>query len=208
MIAISVNHIKKNYGEQTVLEDVSLSLEQGGIYGLVGRNGSGKTVLLKCICGLTKPDSGKITFPVFEKTPTIGIIIEEPGFLPSYSGIKNLLLLSGIRHVINREQAEQAMQMVGLDPRNKKHVGKYSMGMRQRLGIAQALMEQPEILLLDEPFNGLDQSGVEEIQELLINQAKSGVTILLASHHREDIDRLCRETYKMDRGAIERIEAY
>ena len=166
MNEIEIQNLTKSYGEQVVLKDVSVSFEKGNIHGLVGRNGSGKTVLMKCICGLTYQDQGEIHFPgcTGKTRPSMGIIIEEPGFLPRYSGFQNLWLLAQIRRTISKEQVSAVMELVGLDPKSRKHVGKYSMGMRQRLGIAQAIMEEPELLLLDEPFNGLDQSGVEEMR--------------------------------------------
>ena len=200
MNEIEIQNLTKSYGEQVVLKDVSVSFEKGNIHGLVGRNGSGKTVLMKCICGLTYQDQGEIHFPgcTGKTRPSMGIIIEEPGFLPRYSGFQNLWLLAQIRRTISKEQVSAVMELVGLDPKSRKHVGKYSMGMRQRLGIAQAIMEEPELLLLDEPFNGLDQSGVEEMRA-------SGVTILLASHHGEDIDHLCATVHRMDSGILTEV---
>lgn len=207
MNAIEISNLTKAYGEHQVLKSVSISFEKGKIHGLVGRNGSGKTVLMKCICGLTKPDRGTISFPGYINglTPSMGIIIEEPGFLPRYSAMQNLWLLAELRHRISRDEVENAIRQVGLDPASRKHVGKYSMGMRQRLGIAQAIMEQPEILLLDEPFNGLDQAGVDKMRELFLEKAASGVTIILASHHGEDIDQLCNTVSRMESGVLTKI---
>ena len=204
MNEIEIRNLTKSYGEQTVLKDVSVSFEKGKIHGLVGRNGSGKTVLMKCICGLTYQDQGEILFPGCKgkARPPMGIIIEEPGFLPRYSGFQNLWLLAQIRRTISKEQVAAAMELVGLDPKSRKHVGKYSMGMRQRLGIAQAMMEEPELLLLDEPFNGLDKNGVAEIRSLLLELKKEGKTILLASHNEEDIRILCDRVYEMDGGVL------
>ena len=162
---------------------------------------------MKCICGLTYQDQGEIHFPgcTGKTRPSMGIIIEEPGFLPRYSGFQNLWLLAQIRRTISMEPVSAGMELVGLDPKSRKHVGKYSMGMRQRLGIAQAIMEEPELLLLDEPFNGLDQSGVEEMRALFQEKAASGVTILLASHHGEDIDHLCATVHRMDSGILTEV---
>ena len=204
MNEIEIRNLTKSYGEQTVLKDVSVSFEKGKIHGLVGRNGSGKTVLMKCICGLTYQDQGEILFPGCKgkARPPMGIIIEEPGFLPRYSGFQNLWLLAQIRRTISKEQVAAAMELVGLDPKSRKHVGKYSMGMRQRLGIAQAMMEEPELLLLDEPFNGLDKNGVAEIRSLLLELKKEGKTILLASHNEDDIRILCDRVYEMDGGIL------
>ena len=169
---IEIQNVTKVYGKQTVLSCVSATLEAGRIYGLVGINGSGKTTLMRCICGFTHPTSGKIIVNGDEIGKKVdfpkrtGIIIETPGLLPHYSGLRNLLLLAGVSHGATKEHAAQVMRQVKLDPDEKKPVAQYSLGMRQRLGIAQAIMEDPEILILDEPFNGLDQSGIEEIHQL------------------------------------------
>ena len=194
-------NVSKKYGQQTVLDNVSLSCEAGRIYGLVGRNGSGKTVLLKCLCGILQPTSGEVIVwgqQVNSSTDypdNIGFIIESPGFLPHESGLSNLVHLASIRKKVGIDDIRQSMMMVGLDPNLKKHVGKYSMGMRQRLGIAQAIMEKPGLLILDEPMNGLDNQGVADIRELLLTLKESGVTILLASHFKDDIAYLCDEVY-------------
>ena len=165
---LEIENLTKTFGTQTVISDISMTLVSGKIYGLVGRNGSGKTMLMKMILGFVSPSSGsiKIEGKVLGKDISmpdrIGAIIENPGFLPEYSGFKNLKFLAMIHHKISNEEIRDAMRIVGLDPDSKKHVGKYSLGMRQRLGIAQAIMEDPDILLLDEPLNGLDNEGVEE----------------------------------------------
>lgn len=206
---IEVNEVCKKYDDATVLDNVSLEIEKGKIYGLVGRNGSGKTVLMKCICGLIKPTSGEVK--VAGKTvgkdvdipEDIGVIIETPGFIPNYSGFKNLKLLASVRNKISNEEIRKNMEIVGLDPKSRKHVGKYSLGMRQKLGIAQAIMEKPKILILDEPMNGLDNESVAVVRKILKEQAENGATIILASHNREDIDVLCDKVYTMDHGVIE-----
>ena len=190
---IEVNEVYKKYDDATVLDNVSLEIEKGKIYGLVGRNGSGKTVLMKCICGLIKPTSGEVK--VAGKTvgkdvdipEDIGVIIETPGFIPNYSGFKNLKLLASVRNKISNEEIRKSMEIVGLEPKSRKHVGKYSLGMRQKLGIAQAIMEKPKILILDEPMNGLDNESVAVVRKILKEQAENGATIILASHNREDI---------------------
>lgn len=205
---ISINNLTKQFGEETVLKEVSVSFERGKIHGVVGRNGSGKTMMFKCICGFIPPTSGEIT--VNEKRigidtdipDDVGIIIESPGFLPSYDGFHNLKFLAAINGKISDEQIREVIRQVGLDPNSKKHVSKYSMGMRQRLGIAQAIMEAPSILILDEPFNGLDVSGVEEMRELLLSLKAQGKTILVASHYQEDVDYLCDTVIRMDKGRI------
>lgn len=194
---ILVEHITKKFGSATVLDDVSIKAEQGNIYGIIGRNGSGKTVLFKCICGLLKIDSGNIQV----NRQQIGAIIEEPGFLKQYSGRKNLELLSSLSGKPHMD-FDELLELVGLSQAASKKVGKYSMGMRQRLGIAQSIMENQRILILDEPMNGLDNQGVKEMRELFMNLKHQGKTILLASHNREDIEILCDTVYEMDKGRI------
>lgn len=165
-------------------------------------------MLMKCICGFLKPTEGTIT--VSEKVvgkdveipPDIGVIIETPGFVTNYSGYKNLKLLASVRGKITNDEIVKAMNIVGLDAKNRKHVGKYSLGMRQRLGIAQAIMEKPKILILDEPMNGLDNDGVQHIRNVLLELKEQGTTIILASHNKEDIDVLCDRVCYMDKGRI------
>lgn len=205
---ISVKDVTKKFKETTALSHVSAEFEKGKIHGIIGRNGSGKTVLFKCICGLMYPDSGEIYVDGkrvgkdADMPTNVGAIIEAPGFLPNYSGYKNLSFLANINRKIGKEEILAALNTVGLGETGKKHVGKYSLGMRQRLGIAQAIMENPDILVLDEPMNGLDNSGVEDIRRLLLEMKARGKTILLASHNREDISILCDTVREMDGGVI------
>lgn len=206
---IEVQNVVKRFRDQVVLKNVSISFEKGRIHGIVGRNGSGKTVLFKCICGLMHPEEGVILVNGkrvgrdVDMPEDIGAIIEAPGFLPNYSGYKNLRFLANIRRKIGKEEILNVLKTVGLDPESRKHVGKYSLGMRQRLGIAQAIMEDPEILILDEPMNGLDNAGVQDIRALLLELKAQGKTILLASHNHEDIAALCDTVHEMDGGVLE-----
>ena len=205
---IEVQNVVKRFRDQVVLKNVSISFEKGKIHGIVGRNGSGKTVLFKCICGLMHPEEGVILVNGkrvgrdVDMPEDIGAIIEAPGFLPNYSGYKNLRCLANIRRKIGKEEILSVLKTVGLDPESRKHVGKYSLGMRQRLGIAQAIMEDPEILILDEPMNGLDNAGVQDIRALLLELKAQGKTILLASHNHEDIAALCDTVHEMDGGVL------
>ena len=210
-IVIRVEGVYKRFGTDTVLKDVSRSFERGRIHGIVGNNGSGKTVLMKCICGFLIPDGGSITvngervgvdvdFP-----RDMGLIIETPGFLPNMTGVKNLEILASLNKKIGLEEIAAAIRRVGLDPLMKKPVGKYSLGMRQRLGIAQAIMEDPALLILDEPLNGLDKHGVREMRQLIKGLKEQGKTILLASHNQGDIDELCDTVCEMDAGVMTMI---
>lgn len=205
---IQVNDIVLRFKKDILLDHVSYQCEHGKIHGIVGRNGSGKTLLMKCICGFIRPNEGHIYVrdkeigKDIDFTPDTGIIIETPGFIPYYSGYRNLKVLAAINNRISRKDIENAMYQVGLDPTMKKRVATYSLGMRQRLGIAQAIMEDPSLIILDEPFNGLDKHGVAEIRELLLDLKAAGKTILLASHNDEDIRILCDHVYEMDGGVL------
>ena len=212
MDIIDVKNVDLTLGKTQILKDISVSFEKGKIHGLIGRNGSGKTMLMKCICGFIKPTSGEITvdgkrvgkdvdFP-----KNMGIIIETPGFIPYYSGYKNLKLLAGLNNRIGKKEIMQSMEQVGLDPKLKRHVRKYSLGMRQRLGLAQAIMENPDLLILDEPFNGLDKDGVKDMREYLLSYKEQGKTILICSHSAEDISVLCETVHEMDKGVISKLE--
>ena len=211
MDIIDVKNVNLTLGKTQILKDINVSFEQGKIHGLIGRNGSGKTMLMKCICGFIKPTSGEITvdgkrvgkdvdFP-----KNMGIIIETPGFIPYYSGYKNLKLLGGLNNRIGKKEIMQSMEQVGLDPKLKRHVRKYSLGMRQRLGLAQAIMENPDLLILDEPFNGLDKDGVKDMREYLLSYKEQGKTILICSHSAEDISVLCETVHEMDKGVIAKV---
>lgn len=206
---ISVKGVWKEFKNQTVLQNVTIDFERGKIHGIIGRNGSGKTVLLKCICGFMNPTSGhvlvnqKIVGKDVDFPPEISFIIETPGFLSNCSGYKNLKYFASIRKKIYNDKIKNAISRVGLDPNDKKHVGKYSLGMRQRLGIAQAIMEEPDILILDEPMNGLDNQGVENMHKLFKELREQGKTILLASHNMYDIENLCDTVSEMDAGRLD-----
>lgn len=194
---IQVNDVTKTFKNQSVLEHITVQFEAGKIHGIIGKNGSGKTVFLRLLCGLMSPTAGTVTVggkqlgKDVDFAPDTGIIIETPSFLTYKSGYANLKDLAVIRNQIGKQEIRDTMELVGLDPNSKKRVGKYSLGMRQRLGIAQAIMEKPKLLILDEPMNGLDTQGVEDIRSLLLRLKEEGTTILLASHNTEDIDTLC-----------------
>lgn len=198
----------KTFDRRAVLDDVSLTVFSGEIIGLVGTNGSGKTMLMRCICGFVIPEKSEI-FVNGERVggkkdfaKDTGIIIEMPGFLPVFSGMTNLSVLASYSGKKSREELGVLMERVGLDPKDKRPVRKYSTGMRQRLGIAQAIMDNPSLLIPDEPFSGLDKNGVADMQQLLIDLREEGKTMILASHHSQDIRSLCDRVYEMDGGRI------
>ena len=209
---IKIKSLSLTIKKVEILTEINIEFEKGKIHGLIGRNGSGKTMLMKCICGFIKPTTGIIV--VDGKTigkdcdfpESIGIIIETPGFIPYYSGYKNLKLLADLKKKINKDQIKNAMQKVGLDPDLRLHVKKYSLGMRQRLGLAQAIMENPNLLILDEPMNGLDKDGVSDMRKYLIELKEQGKTVLIASHSAEDIELLCDTVHEMDKGIISKLK--
>lgn len=205
---IEILNVDKSYNGYVVLRDVNLLLRRGNVIGFESDNGSGKTVLLKIICGLIQPDSGMILwnnktigkdidFPL-----NTGIMIEEPGFYQAYSARANLRLLAAHRKCMDNQEVDEAIKMVGLDPRSRKPVGKYSMGMRQRLCFAQAIMEKPSLLILDEPFNSLDQTWKDWMKRKIIQYASSDNLIILTSHRKEDIDMLCNVIYHFENGMV------
>lgn len=205
---IYVKDLSLKIKNETILSDINLHIEKGKITGLVGRNGCGKTMLMKCITGFVKPTSGEVVFNEkrigedIDFPKDTGIIIETPSFIPYYSGRKNLLELASLNKKIGKKEIDKVLEKVGLYEARNKMVRKYSLGMRQRLGIAQALMEEPETLILDEPMNGLDNDCVEMIRKILGQLKEEGKTILLVSHNKEDIRILCVEIYEMDKGKI------
>ena len=209
--AIELIDLCKTFGQDEVLKHVNRTFEAGKIHGVVGNNGSGKTVMFKLICGFLQPTGGKVfvngkqigkdvDFP-----EDLGLIIETPGFLPQLSGLRNLEILASLKKRIGLKEVAAVIRRVGLDPLSTKPVGKYSLGMRQRLGIAQAIMEDPSLLILDEPMNGLDKNGVAEMRSLFQSLATDGRTILLASHNIQDIDALCDTVCEMDAGVMTMI---
>ena len=191
---IEVQNVTLQIKGKTILSDANLTMEEGRIYGLVGNNGSGKTMLMKCICGFVLPtkgavlSNGKKIGKDMDYLQDAGVIIETPGFISYYSGLKNLKLLAGLNGKKDTAHLSRVMELCGLDPGLRLPVRKYSLGMRQRLGIAQAIMEDQKYLILDEPMNGLDKQGVEDVRKLLLQLKEQGKLILIASHNKADID--------------------
>jgi len=206
--AVKINHLSKKFGEQVVLNDVSLELPEGKICGIVGRNGSGKSVLLKCIAGLIQPTEG--TVEVFEKkvgkdvdfSPSTGIAIDQPGLLLRKSARENMRELSALVHKPDDAQITMLLKKVGLRFDERKPVSHYSTGMKQRLSIAMAMLDSPKLLLLDEPMSNMDVNGAKEMRELFRNLAHDGTTLMIATHIAEDVDQLCDKVYCIRDGKI------
>ena len=205
---IEVKNVSKSFKGIPVLNDINITCRNGKIYGIIGYNGSGKTVLFKCICGFLHADSGEISVngrvmgKEMDMLEHAGIIIEEPGYIRNLSGYRNLEYLYRITHKKDPAVIHSIMLKVGLDPQSRKKVCHYSLGMRQRLAIAQATMEDQAILILDEPMNGLDKEGVAEMRKFFLEQKEMGKLILLASHNKDDIELLCDEVYEMNHGIL------
>lgn len=205
---IEIKNLSKIFGEDKVLDNINLICNKGEITGIIGKNGSGKSVLLKCICGILKESNGEIficgekNVDYIKHTHKVGAIIEAPAFLENYNGIKNLELLYDILNKSNRGYLKKIMKKVGLEPESKKLVSKYSVGMKQRLAIAQAIMEDQDILILDEPMTGLDAEGAESIRELFLELKEKNKTILITTHNEEDVNRLCDYVYVMKQGKM------
>lgn len=209
---IKIENYSKVYKDKAVLNNINLELEEGKIYGFTGKNASGKTMLFKAICGFIIPTKGKIFINNKEIGKDIdfpekcGVIIETPGFINSISGFKNLKILASINNLIDDNKIKNAMELVGLNPNEKINVKKYSLGMKQKLAIAQAIMEEPKLLILDEPMNSLDVDSVENIRNILLDIKDKGTTILISSHNVDDINILSDEIYKVENGVVSKLE--
>lgn len=207
-MAIIISNLSKTINKVPVLTDINMELEPGKVYGLKGKNGSGKTMLMRAICGLIIPTEGTITIDgevIGEKhsfPKSIGVLIENPAFLNNYTGFENLELLASIKGIIDDKDISDAMEMVGLDPKDKRTYKKYSLGMKQRLGIAAAFMEYPDIVILDEPINALDEAGAKLIRVILEKLKSMNKTVIIACHDTEELEYLADEIYELYEGKI------
>ncbi len=208
MKQITVTDAAKTLKKRLVLNHINLELEEGGIYGFFGPNGSGKTMLFRAICGLIYLDSGSIDvfgLKVGEKRfpKDLGLVIESVGFWNEFTGFENLKFLASIKQKIGDREINQVLERVGLDPKDSRSYKKYSLGMKQRLAIAQAVMEQPRLLVLDEPTNALDEDGIQAVHQIIREENQRGCTILIASHNKTDLNLLCQKKFKMAEGRLE-----
>jgi ABC-2 type transport system ATP-binding protein len=213
MVELVIDNLSKVIRNTTILECISIKLESGKIYGLRGKNGSGKTMLMRAICGLIRPSEGKIfingeqlgkdiSFP-----RSVGALIENPAFIPHYTGLRNLQILASIQGRVGNDRIRESISRVGLDPEDKRKYKKYSLGMKQRLGIAAAIMEEPDLVVLDEPINALDEKGVELVRQILHDLKKSGALVIVACHDKEELDSLSDIIFTMEAGRITAQEA-
>ena len=207
-VTVKIIHLSKRIRKRQILDDINIEMHGGRIYGFKGKNGAGKTMLMRAVCGLIIPTEGKIyindellgkdmSFP-----ESIGVLIENPAFIGNYTGLKNLKVLASIQNRIGDEQIRKALEDIGLDPDDKRTYRKYSLGMKQKLGIAAAVMENPDIIILDEPINALDDVSVEKVHDILEEQKKRGAVIIIACHDKEELDQLSDEIIEISDGRI------
>ncbi len=207
-MTIEVKNLSKKFKKNIVLENVNMKLENSNIYGLNGRNGAGKSVFLKILCGLYKPTTGEILFngKSYNKNslhiPNMRALIEKPSFFPELTGYENLLLLAKIQNKIGDKEIEDSLRKVNLYSEKDKKYSEYSLGMKQKLGIAQVLMENPDIIILDEPFNGIEEKSVEKISDILKEEKKQGKLIIISTHIKEDLNNLSDKIYYFDNGQV------
>ncbi|MBP2000815.1 ABC-2 type transport system ATP-binding protein [Paenibacillus shirakamiensis] len=211
MKLIEVQHVTKSFRGQVLLDQANATFEKGHIYGITGPNGSGKSVLFKLICGFIKPDQGEVIIhPNYRAKnanfpSNFGIIIDRPGYLAGHTGFENLKKWAEIQHKISDQDIQHTMRIVGLDPFARQKMKSYSLGMKQKIALAQAIMENQEVLILDEPFNALDIDSVNDIRSLLLDYKQEGKTIILTSHNQEDIDLLCDQVYQIRNKKLELV---
>lgn len=205
---IKISYLSKTIKNNDVLNNINASFESGKIYGLAGKNGSGKTMLMRAICGLIMPSEGEIYFDDkqlhrdFCFPPSLGVMLEYPSFIGSYTGFKNLKIIAEIKSIIGDEEIRNALEYVGLDPNDKKSFKQYSLGMKQKLGIACAIMKKPDLLILDEPFNALDESSAEKVKSLILKEKERGAVVIISCHDKDDLLSLSDEIYYLNNGFI------
>lgn len=209
---IELKNVSKKFKNNTVIKDISATFESGNIYGFYGRNGSGKSVLQKIISGLYVPTSGEVLIDgvnINEKElypSSMRILIEKPAFFPDLSGLDNLKLLADINKIIDEKKIIEVLELVNLKDEMKKKYSKYSLGMKQKLGVAQAIMEDPDIIILDEPFNGIEQATVDKLIDYLLKKKEEGKLIIVSTHIKEDLTKLSDDIYMFDNGSITKVE--
>ena len=210
-MTLTAEHVCKTIRNAPILQDVNLTLEGGTVYGFVGRNGSGKTMLFRALSGLMKLTQGTVSLDGqvlhrdFSVLPSLGIVLEHVGMYPNLTGVENLRYLAGLTRQAGEADIRTAIERVGLDPDDKRTYRKYSLGMKQRLAIAQAIMEKPDVLMLDEPTNGLDDDGVRKIRDLILEEKARGTIVLLASHNQEDRSILSDHLFRLEQGRLEKL---
>lgn len=208
MMNIKISHVSKTIKNNPVIKDISMELQSGAVYGFKGINGSGKTMLMRLISGLIRPSQGEISMngKILGKDisfpNSIGVFLENPAFLDAYSGFNNLKLLASIKSVVSDEDIRNTLLRVGLDPDSNKKYKKYSLGMKQRLGIAAAIMEKPEIVILDEPTNSLDEDGVDLVKHIVRNEKERGALVVVSCHDEEILKGMSDEVFLLEQGRL------
>jgi len=208
MMNIKISHVSKTIKNNPVIKDVSMELQSGAVYGFKGINGSGKTMLMRLISGLIRPSQGEISMngKILGKDisfpNSIGVFLENPAFLDAYSGFNNLKLLASIKSVASDDDIRNTLLRVGLDPDSNKKYKKYSLGMKQRLGIAAAIMEKPEIVILDEPTNSLDEDGVDLVKHIVRNEKERGALVVVSCHDEEILKGMSDEVFLLEQGRL------
>jgi ABC-2 type transport system ATP-binding protein len=208
MVELIAKGISKRLKGKPILNNINLELYGGNIYGFIGRNGSGKTMLIRLLSGLIYPSEGEVFYngkqlhKEISYLPKLGVVIENIGLYPEFTGFKNLQFLAKINRLIGDQEIEEAINRVGLDPYDRRSFSKYSLGMKQRIILAQAIMEKPDIILLDEPTNALDENGIDLIRKIISEEKERGALIVIASHNKEDIELLCDNVYRLQEGSI------
>lgn len=211
MSVVTLQGVQKSYHRRALFTDVDLVIEPGTATGIQGENGTGKSVLLKIITRFVEPDAGTVHInPAYLSKDRVfpesfGVLIDRPGYIPSLTGLENLMSLAAIRKAIDERGVREVMELVGLDPDLPQKARHYSLGMKQRLGLAQAIMEDQQVLVLDEPFNALDEESVAEMRDLFRQLVRNGRTVIMTSHNREDIDSICTNTYRLHRERLVRV---
>lgn len=205
---IEVRDVCKQFKKVEVLKNINMVFEDGKIYGFSGRNGSGKSVLLKIICGIYSPTNGEVLIDGknYNRSnmfvPNLRALIEKPSFFPDLTGFENLKLLAQIQNKITEKEILSALETVNLIDEKDKRYSEYSLGMKQKLGIAQVIMEDPKVMLLDEPFNGIEEESVQKISDYLLKQKKKGKIIIISTHIKEDLKKLADQIYYFDNGCV------
>lgn len=207
-VLVRLENVYKTIDGVEIMKDINLTLSSGKIVGFYGKNGSGKTMLMRIICGLVRPSSGqvivnnKLLGKNIDFIPNVGVMLEMPGFIEHYSAIDNLISIAEIKGIISKKEIEKLMEYMGLEEVSKVKIRKYSLGMRQKVGIISAVMENPDVIILDEPYNALDKESIEKVSKMLLSYKQNGKLIIIACHDKNEMDRIADDVYCLEQGRI------